>query len=134
MFSCLDCLRNLTGVLFLSDYGGIAYLDFCLKLAHSASVPIAVHLDHAVRTDSPYKLQLLAVLFSPGPFMAEPSIHCPCLGCPSSLFKTTDEDIGTSLDFAERGVAFDSIMVDCSHCDTDEENLTVVSAFVSVLL
>lgn len=39
---------------------------------------------------------------------------------------TTDEDIDTSLRFAEAGVAFDSIMVDASHAETDEENLAIV--------
>lgn len=62
-------------------------MAFCLNIAHSASVPIAVHLDHA----------------------------------------TTEHDIDTALTFAERGTAFDSIMVDASHADTDEENLEEVS-------
>jgi fructose-bisphosphate aldolase class II len=74
----------------LADYGGIHYLRFVLELAHAASVPIAVHLDHA----------------------------------------TTDEDIDTALRFAEAGVAFDSIMVDASHADTDEENLAIVRSDV----
>lgn len=69
------------------DWGGEPFLAFCVNLAHSASVPIAVHLDHA----------------------------------------TTEEDIDTALTFAERGTAFDSIMVDASHADTDEENLEEVS-------
>ncbi|GHJ88970.1 hypothetical protein NliqN6_5372 [Naganishia liquefaciens] len=64
-------------------WGGEPFLAFCLNLAHSATVPISVHLDHA----------------------------------------TTEKDIDTALTFAERGTAFDSIMVDASHADTDEENL-----------
>lgn len=68
------------------DWGGEPFLAFCLNLAHSASVPISVHLDHA----------------------------------------TTEQDIDTALTFAERGTAFDSIMVDASHADTDEENLEEV--------
>lgn len=72
------------------DWGGEPFLAFCVNLAHSASVPIAVHLDHA----------------------------------------TTEEDIDTALTFAERGTAFDSIMVDASHADTDEENLEEVSLTV----
>lgn len=40
---------------------------------------------------------------------------------------TTEEDIDRALSFAEQGVAFDSIMVDASHADTDEENLEIVS-------
>jgi fructose/tagatose bisphosphate aldolase len=71
-----------------TDWGGEPFLAFCVNLAHSASVPIAVHLDHA----------------------------------------TTEEDIDTALTFAERGTAFDSIMVDASHADTDEENLEEVSS------
>jgi fructose-bisphosphate aldolase, class II len=31
-----------------------------------------------------------------------------------------------ALRLAEEGVAFDSIMVDASHADTDEENLEIV--------
>lgn len=46
---------------------------------------------------------------------------------------TTDEDIDTSLRFAEAGVAFDSIMVDASHADTDEENLAIVRVALSAL-
>jgi fructose-bisphosphate aldolase class II len=76
-----------------TDWGGMPFLAFCLNLAHSASVPISVHLDHA----------------------------------------TTEEDIDTSLTFAERGVAFDSIMVDASHADTDEENLEVVSRSLTLV-
>lgn len=64
-------------------------MAFCVNLAHSASVPIAVHLDHA----------------------------------------TTEHDIDTALTFAERGTAFDSIMVDASHADSDEENLEEVSLY-----
>lgn len=74
-----------------ADWGGEPFLAFCVNLAHSASVPIAVHLDHA----------------------------------------TTEEDIDTALTFAERGTAFDSIMVDASHADTDEENLEEVRLSVS---
>lgn len=67
-------------------WGGKSFLRYLVDLAHSASVPIAVHLDHA----------------------------------------TTDEDIDTALTWAEQGVAFDSIMVDASHAETDEENLEIV--------
>lgn len=35
----------------------------------------------------------------------------------------TDEDISRVLDFADAGAAVDSIMVDCSHHDTDEDNI-----------
>ncbi|CAO1632904.1 unnamed protein product [Jaminaea pallidilutea] len=35
----------------------------------------------------------------------------------------TDEDIGRVLDFADQGAAVDSIMIDCSHHDTDEDNI-----------
>lgn len=73
-----------------TDWGGKSFLRFLLDLAHSASVPISVHLDHA----------------------------------------TTDHDIETALSLAEAGVAFDSIMVDASHADTDEENLAVVRAAI----
>lgn len=70
-----------------ADWGGKPFLAFLLDLAHSASAPVSVHLDHA----------------------------------------TTEEDIDTALRFVEEGVPFDSIMVDASHADTDEENLEVVS-------
>jgi fructose-bisphosphate aldolase class II len=64
-------------------YGGKPFLKFLLDLAHSASVPIAVHLDHA----------------------------------------TTEQDIDMALTFAEQGAPFDSIMIDASHAETDEENM-----------
>ncbi|CAO1613021.1 unnamed protein product [Parajaminaea phylloscopi] len=35
----------------------------------------------------------------------------------------TDEDIDLALTWAEQGVALDSIMIDCSHHDTDEDNI-----------
>ncbi|CAO1636968.1 unnamed protein product [Sympodiomycopsis kandeliae] len=37
----------------------------------------------------------------------------------------TDEDIDRALTWAEEGVALDSIMIDCSHHDTDEENIAM---------
>ncbi|KAL5513451.1 hypothetical protein ACEPAH_3850 [Sanghuangporus vaninii] len=66
-------------------YGGGPFLQFCLNAAHQASVPIAVHLDHA----------------------------------------TDPEHIELALSLAEKGIAFDSIMVDASHADTDEENIAL---------
>jgi len=72
-------------------YGGKPFLRFCLDAAHTASVPISVHLDHA----------------------------------------TTDEDIDTALRFAEEGCAFDSIMVDCSHAETDEENIELAKGHIA---
>ncbi|KAH8110032.1 aldolase [Phellopilus nigrolimitatus] len=71
-------------------YGKGPFLQFCLNVAHQASVPIAVHLDHA-----------------------------------------TDEDhIELALSLAEQGIAFDSIMVDASHADTDEENIALARPHV----
>ncbi|KAI0317732.1 aldolase [Amylostereum chailletii] len=66
-------------------YGGGPFLKFCLDTAHQASVPIAVHLDHA----------------------------------------TDPEHIELALSLAEKGIAFDSIMVDASHAETDEENIAL---------
>lgn len=42
----------------------------------------------------------------------------------------TDEDISRALDWAEQGVALDSIMIDCSHFDTDEENIKMAKPYV----
>ena len=42
----------------------------------------------------------------------------------------TDEDISRVLDFAEHhGVAVDSIMIDCSHHDTDEDNIRMAKPY-----
>ncbi|TFK38427.1 aldolase [Crucibulum laeve] len=71
-------------------YGGGPFLQFCLNVAHQASVPIAVHLDHA----------------------------------------TDPEHIELALSLAEQGIPFDSIMVDASHADTDEENIAVARPYV----
>ncbi|KAI0030168.1 aldolase [Vararia minispora EC-137] len=71
-------------------YGGGPFLQFCLNAAHQASVPIAVHLDHA----------------------------------------TDPEHIELALGLAEQGIAFDSIMVDASHADTDEENIALARPYV----
>ncbi|THG98364.1 hypothetical protein EW145_g7439 [Phellinidium pouzarii] len=72
------------------DYGKGPFLQFCLNAARQASVPIAVHLDHA----------------------------------------TDPEHIELALSLAEQGIAFDSIMVDASHADTDEENIALVRPHV----
>ncbi|THH19141.1 hypothetical protein EW146_g1971 [Bondarzewia mesenterica] len=58
--------------------------------AHQASVPIAVHLDHA----------------------------------------TDPEHIELALSLAEQGIAFDSIMVDASHAETDEENIALAQPHI----
>ncbi|KAF4622342.1 hypothetical protein D9613_009290 [Agrocybe pediades] len=71
-------------------YGEGPFLQFCLDLAHQASVPIAVHLDHA----------------------------------------TDPEHLDLALDLAERGIVFDSIMVDASHAETDEENIAIAKPYV----
>lgn len=69
---------------------GKPFLEFCLSTCHSASVPIAVHLDHAAN----------------------------------------HKDIERALKWAEEGVALDSIMIDCSHFDTDEENIAMAKPYV----
>ena len=71
-------------------YAGKPFLKFVLDMASQASVPVAVHLDHA----------------------------------------TTAEDIDMALTFAEQGAAFDSIMIDASHADTDEENMAEVKPHI----
>ncbi|KAJ7117918.1 aldolase [Mycena crocata] len=71
-------------------YGKGPFLQFCLNAAHQASVPIAVHLDHA----------------------------------------TDPEHIELALSLAEKGIAFDSIMVDASHAETDEENIAIARPYV----
>ncbi|GAC71993.1 fructose 1,6-bisphosphate aldolase [Moesziomyces antarcticus T-34] len=69
---------------------GKPFVKFCLDTCHAASVPIAVHLDHAA----------------------------------------SDEDITRALDWAQQGVALDSIMIDCSHHDTDEDNIAMAKPYV----
>ncbi|KAF8057611.1 ketose-bisphosphate aldolase [Lyophyllum atratum] len=71
-------------------YGKGPFLRFCLDLAHQASVPIAVHLDHA----------------------------------------TDPEHLELAIGLAEQGTAFDSIMVDASHAETDEENIELARPYV----
>ncbi|KAF8654832.1 hypothetical protein AX16_003352 [Volvariella volvacea WC 439] len=71
-------------------YGKGPFLRFCLDLAHQASVPIAVHLDHA----------------------------------------TDPEHLELALGLAEQGIAFDSIMADASHAETDEENTVITRPYV----
>lgn len=41
----------------------------------------------------------------------------------------SDEDIKRVLDFAEQGAAVDSIMIDCSHHESDEENLAMAKPY-----
>ncbi|KXN91321.1 Putative fructose-bisphosphate aldolase [Leucoagaricus sp. SymC.cos] len=71
-------------------YGKGPFLQFCLNLAHQASVPIAVHLDHA----------------------------------------TDVEHLELALSLAEQGIAFDSIMVDAGHAETDEDNIAIARPYV----
>lgn len=42
----------------------------------------------------------------------------------------TDEDITRVLDFADQGAAVDSIMIDCSHHETDEDNIAMAKPYV----
>ncbi|TFK45310.1 aldolase [Heliocybe sulcata] len=71
-------------------YGKGPFLQFCVTAAREASVPIAVHLDHA----------------------------------------TDAEHLELALGLAEEGIKFDSIMVDASHADTDEENIAIARPYV----
>jgi len=71
-------------------YGQGPFLQFCLDLAHSASVPISVHLDHA----------------------------------------TDAEQLELAVGLAEKGIKFDSIMVDASHADTDDENIDIAVPWI----
>ncbi|KAK1922895.1 ketose-bisphosphate aldolase [Papiliotrema laurentii] len=71
-------------------YGKGPFLQFCLDVAHSASVPIAVHLDHA----------------------------------------TDHEHLELAVGLAEQGIPFDSIMVDASHAETDEENIALAVPWI----
>lgn len=73
----------------ISQCGG-AFLKYCLDIAHSASVPISVHLDHA----------------------------------------TDAEQLEMVLALADQGIKFDSIMVDASHADSDEENIAIARPFI----
>lgn len=41
-----------------------------------------------------------------------------------------DEDITRVLDFADQGAAVDSIMIDCSHHETDEDNIAMAKPYV----
>ncbi|KAH9475254.1 Putative fructose-bisphosphate aldolase [Psilocybe cubensis] len=72
------------------QYGKGPFLRLCLDLAHQASVPIAVHLDHA----------------------------------------TDPEHLELALSLAEQGIIFDSIMVDASHAENDEENISIAKPYV----
>ncbi|EIW66298.1 hypothetical protein TREMEDRAFT_65569 [Tremella mesenterica DSM 1558] len=71
-------------------YGQGEFLQFCLDVAHNASVPISVHLDHA----------------------------------------TDEEQLELAVGLAEKGIKFDSIMVDASHADTDEENIALAIPWI----
>ncbi|KAF8742566.1 hypothetical protein AX14_003600 [Amanita brunnescens Koide BX004] len=71
-------------------YGGGPFLRLCLDLAHQATVPISVHLDHA----------------------------------------TEPEHLEFVFNLADKGIVFDSIMVDASHADTDEENIVLSRPYV----
>ncbi|CDZ98367.1 Fructose 1,6-bisphosphate aldolase [Phaffia rhodozyma] len=84
----------------------------------------------AERTNSPAIIEIFPVTLH---YLGKPGLQCLL-----SLAKeakvpiaihldhaTTDHDIDTALAFAEQGVKFDSIMVDSSHADTDEENIEI---------
>lgn len=71
-------------------YGQGPFLQYCLDLAHNASVPISVHLDHA----------------------------------------TDAEQLELAVGLAEQGIKFDSIMVDASHADEDEENIAIAVPWI----
>jgi fructose-bisphosphate aldolase class II len=47
------------------------------------------------------------------------------------LDHATDPDhIELALSLAEQGIAFDSVMVDASHAETDEENIAIAKPYV----
>jgi fructose-bisphosphate aldolase class II len=43
---------------------------------------------------------------------------------------TDPEHLELALSLAEQGIAFDSIMVDASHAETDEENIAIAVPYV----
>ncbi|KAI9353210.1 aldolase [Zopfochytrium polystomum] len=90
----------------------------------------------AERCRSPAIIQLFPVTlkYGGGPFLRFCLDAARAASVPISVHldhATTDEDVDFALTLAEQGIAFDSIMVDASHADTDEENIALTKVHVA---
>ncbi|KAJ1542738.1 hypothetical protein HK405_009768 [Cladochytrium tenue] len=90
----------------------------------------------AERTRSPAILQLFPVTMHYGgaPFLRFCLDAARAASVPVSVHldhATTDEDVEVALRLAETGTPFDSIMIDASHADTDEENIALTKVHVA---
>ncbi|KAH8827213.1 ketose-bisphosphate aldolase [Flagelloscypha sp. PMI_526] len=76
----------------------------------------------------PALLQLFPVTlaYGKGPFLK----FCLDLAHGSSVPIADPEHLELALTLAEQGIAFDSIMVDASHAETDEENIAIARPYV----
>ncbi|KAJ7285759.1 aldolase [Mycena rebaudengoi] len=89
----------------------------------------------AERNSSPAILQLFPVTlaYGKGPFLqfCLNAAHGAKVPIAVHLDHATDpEHIELALSLAEQGIPFDSIMVDASHADTDEENIAIARPYV----
>ncbi|PWN88800.1 aldolase [Acaromyces ingoldii] len=123
--------RNRTlAILRSASKGKYAILAQCCYDAQSVLATIRA----AEKARSPAMVQLFPVT------MKQFGIHftrfvldaCHSASVPISVHVDhvgTDEDIARVLDWAEQGVQVDSMMIDCSHHDTDEENIAMAKPY-----
>ncbi|KAF9483706.1 aldolase [Pholiota conissans] len=124
--------NNLTlQILEKAERNGYGILAQC---CYDANMVIGL-VQAAERARSPAILQLfpITLAYGKGPFLqfCLNAAHHASVSIAVHLDHATDpEHIELALSLAEQGIKFDSIMVDASHAETDEENIAIAKPYV----
>ena len=118
-------------ILAAAEKGGYGILAQTCYDAHS----VIGLVRSAERTNSPAILQLFPITleYGKGPFLQFCLNAAHGAKVPISVHldhATSKEHLELAVGLAEQGIAFDSIMVDASHADTDEENIAEAKPWV----
>ncbi len=118
-------------ILTAAEKGGYGVIAQTCYDAHSVIGLVRA----AERNNSPAILQLFPVTlaYGGGPFLQFCLNAAHGAKVPISVHldhATSTEQLELAVGLAEQGIAFDSIMVDASHADTDEENIAEAKPWV----
>ncbi|KAJ3808336.1 aldolase [Lentinula lateritia] len=118
-------------ILYKAERGGYGVLAQVCYDAHS----VIALVRSAERMASPAMILLFPVTlaYGKGPFLqfCLSIAHQAAVPIAVHLDHATDpEHLELALSLAEEGIAFDSIMVDASHAETDEENITLARPYI----
>ncbi|CAD6585956.1 MAG: hypothetical protein CYPHOPRED_003346 [Cyphobasidiales sp. Tagirdzhanova-0007] len=92
-----------------------------------------VRAAEAARSPAIIQLFPITLAYGKGPFLqfCLNAAHQASVPISVHLDHATDpEHLELALDLAKQGIAFDSIMVDASHADTEEENIAIARPYV----